>query len=83
VVKILIGRDDVNPDKADHKGQTPLCCAAHNGHEEVVKMLLAQDGVNPNKPDKYGSTPLWLAAMYHHAGVVALLRQTSAGLSTA
>lgn len=32
VVKILLGRGDVNPNKSDNGGKTPLGCAAQNGH---------------------------------------------------
>ena len=57
MVKILLGRDEVNPDKPDHYGRTPLCCAALNGHEGVVKMLLERDGVNPDKLDNGDQIP--------------------------
>jgi len=40
VVEILLGRDDVEPDKPDNYGQAPLLQAARNGHEGVVKLLL-------------------------------------------
>ena len=34
VVKLLLERDDVNPDAADEYGRTPLCEAIENGHRE-------------------------------------------------
>jgi len=40
VVKILLGREEVNPDKPDNSGRTPLTHAASSGHEGVVKILL-------------------------------------------
>src|SRR5205807_3311237 len=43
VVKILLGRDDVNPNTPDKYGQTPLSCAVWSGHEGVVKILLGRD----------------------------------------
>ena len=43
-MKLLLARDDVNPDKPDVCGKTPLCKATHNGHEGVVKLLLREDG---------------------------------------
>ena len=73
VVKILLGRDEVNPDKQDHYGRTPLCCAALNGHEGVVKMLLERDDVNPDKPDNYDQTPLYFAARSGCERVVKIL----------
>ena len=73
MVKILLGREDVDPDKLSQSGETPLWWAAVNGHEGVVEVLLRRDGVNPNKPNKYGQTSLWCATRRGHAGVVALL----------
>ena len=58
VVKILLGRSDVNPDKPGRFGQTPLLRAASNGHGGVVKILLERDDVNPNELDRYVYTPL-------------------------
>ena len=41
VAKILLGREGVNPDKADTQyGQTPLSWVAECGHEGMVKILL-------------------------------------------
>ena len=75
VVKILLAREDIDPDQADTKyGQTPLSWAAENGHERVVKMLLERKDVNPGHPDTlYGRTPLGWAAEYGQAGVVKIL----------
>jgi len=73
VVGILLGRDDVNPDKQDNDGTTPLWRAVSGGHEGVVKILLGRDDVNPDKPDNYGETPLWRAASKEHEGVVKML----------
>ena len=36
VVKLLLEREDVNPDSLDEVGRTPLSYAAGNGHEGVV-----------------------------------------------
>jgi len=73
VVKILLGRHDINPDKPDNDGETPLLRGASRGHEVVVKMLLGRDDVNPDKPDNYGQTPLSWAAANGHDGVVKML----------
>jgi len=62
VVKILLGRDEVNPDKPDKFGQTPLICAAENGREGVVKILLGCDDVGLDKPDNLYRIPLWRAS---------------------
>jgi len=73
VVEILLGRDDVNPDKPDNYGQTPLWQAGMNGHEGVLKLLLRRDDVNPDKPANNGITPLSRAAFQGHEGVVEIL----------
>jgi len=73
VVKILLRRREVNPDKADDDGQTPLFFAAQNGHEGVVKTLLGQEEVNPDKPDRWGQTPLSIAAQNGYEGLLKIL----------
>jgi len=72
-VKILVEREEVNPDKADKWGITPLSDAASNGHEGVVKILLEREEVNPDKPNDSGRTPLSYAAKNGHEGVVKIL----------
>ena len=73
VVKLLLGREEVNPDKPDNYGRTPLSFAVKNGREGVVKLLLGREEVDPDKPDNNGRTPLWFAAVNGHEGVVKLL----------
>jgi len=77
VVKMLLERRDVDPNRADTKyGRTPLAWAAGHGYERVVKMLLERRDVNPNQVDtKYGQTPLSLAARGGHEGIVKMLLQ--------
>ena len=73
VVEILLGREEVNPDKADKWGNTPLSDAACNGHEGVVKIVLEWDEVNPDRAVKWNQTPLPLASLRGHEGVVKIL----------
>jgi len=73
VVKTLLGRSDVDPNKADHDGRTPLWRAALAWHEGVVKLLLGRDDVIRDRPDLSGRTPLSWAALKGHEGVVKLL----------
>jgi len=68
-----LGGQEVNPDKPDDDGRTPLSVATWNGHEGVVKILLGREEVNPDKPDNDGQTPLPHAARRGHERVVALL----------
>jgi len=75
IVKLLLGREDVNPDIQDTvNGQTPLWWAVGNGHEAVVKLLLEREDVNPNTPDMFfGQTPLSWAVKNGRDGIVKLL----------
>ena len=72
VVKMLLGRGDVNPDKPGKDGQTPLPWAAEYGHAGMVDILLGRDDINPDKPDKLGGTPFWHASKHVHPGVIML-----------
>jgi len=74
VVKMLLEREDVNPDAGTIYGRSPLSWAAKSGHEGVVKMLLEREDVNPNQADRiYGQTPLSRAAGSGHEGVLKTL----------
>jgi len=75
VVRILLGRMDVNPDRADKCGRTPLSWAAEYGYEESVRMLLERDDVNPNTADKSGRTPLSWAAKNGYEKIVEMISQ--------
>jgi len=50
VVKILLRRDDVDPDRTENRGRTPLWSAARGGHTGVVALL------------KSRGPPAWLEA---------------------
>jgi len=73
VVKMLLARGEVVPDKANKLGRTPLLDAARNGHEEVVKLFLGREEVNPNTLDEGGETSLFNAVVSGHEGVVKIL----------
>jgi len=75
VVRILLGREGVNPDQPDtFYGRTPLLWAVKKGREGVVKMLLERREVNPDQTDpKSGQTPLSWAAEKGHEGLVKML----------
>ena len=73
VVEILLGRNDVNPEKPNVFGKTPLCYAAEYGHEGVMKILLGRDDIYPETPSSYGQTPLCYAASNGHEGMVKML----------
>ena len=74
VVKILLEREDINPDQPDtHFHRTPLSWVAQNGHQGVVSILLERGDVNPNQTDTSGATPIWWAAGNGHEKVVSIL----------
>ncbi|KAF5576103.1 ankyrin repeat [Fusarium pseudoanthophilum] len=74
VVKLLVARDDVDPNSNDrlYRG-TPISWAARNGHAAVVKVLLEKEGVLADHADTRKRTPLSFAAENGHAEVVKLL----------
>ena len=61
-LRLLLGQEDVNPNSSSDSGQTPLLCAAENGHDGIVKLLLMREDVNPDSLNEFGRTPLSLAA---------------------
>jgi len=77
VVEILLGRDDVEPDKPDNWDRTPLACVASNGHVGVAEILLRRGDVKSNQLmelcDESCITPLMWAAENGHVGVVEIL----------
>ena len=73
VVKLLLERENVDPNLVDTNGNGPLGCAAANGHEGVVKLLLKRENVDPNFADTNGNGPLGWATVSGHEGVVKLL----------
>ena len=73
VVKLLLQREGVDPDRPGSHDSTALSWAANNGHERVVELLLGRKDVDPNRPDKNDRTPLGCAAVGGHVGVVKLL----------
>jgi len=70
---MLLRRGEVNPDKPENEGRTPLSYAAADGKEEVAKMLLGRGEVDPDKLDNEGRTPLSYAAKYRYGEVVKML----------
>jgi len=73
VVKLLLEREDVDPNLPNRDGDTPLGCAAITGYDGVVKLLLERLNVDPNHQCMNGLTPLGWAAGHGHEGVVKLL----------
>ncbi|PWW74889.1 hypothetical protein C7212DRAFT_281865, partial [Tuber magnatum] len=59
-IKILLQREDVNPNTVDTKGRTPLSLALSKGHHTAVRILQERDNVNsgPAGPAGQASVPL-------------------------
>jgi len=72
-MKILLGDEQVSPDKQDDYGRTPLSNAAWNGHDGSVKILLEREEASPDKSDIRDQTPLSCAASGGHEEVVKTL----------
>ena len=53
ILKTLLERTDIYPDKADQRNDTLLWFAARNKHEQVVRMLLKQDDANPDQVNQF------------------------------
>jgi len=74
VVKLLLTRNDIDPNIHSHDGLTALRIAASGGCEGIVKLLLAWGPIDLNSTDPlYGRRALGHAACNGHKGVVELL----------
>jgi len=47
-VKVLLEREEFNPDKPDNYGQTPLSLATKKGHTRVAALLQSRKAVTPS-----------------------------------
>ncbi|KAK4180059.1 ankyrin repeat-containing domain protein [Triangularia setosa] len=71
---------EVDLDKNDKDGRTPLSHAAGKGHAAIVKFL-CQEGANISSTDHYGWTPLSRAAANGHTAIVKFLCQEGANIN--
>ena len=53
MVELLLERDDVNPNKPNRAGRTPLRGATRKGHKGIVKLLLGREDLDPDNPNSY------------------------------
>uniref|UniRef100_A0A8C2U1Z0 Ankyrin repeat and sterile alpha motif domain containing 3 n=1 Tax=Coturnix japonica TaxID=93934 RepID=A0A8C2U1Z0_COTJA len=79
VVQECIQRGDVDLNKKNCGGWTPLMYASYIGHDTVVHLLL-EAGVNVNIPTPEGQTPLMLASSCGNESVAYFLLQQGAEL---
>lgn len=70
-------KQDVDINKQDPSGRTPLMLASYNGHMEVVRFLLENEA-DPNATDNQGRTPLTFAASGSFPETVEILLENGA-----
>jgi uncharacterized protein len=58
IIKFLLNRDDVDHNRPDSRGNTPLFYSIARKHLSVVDMLLQKDGIDVNARNIVGSTAL-------------------------
>ena len=74
IVKLLLARDDVNPNAVNEGFWTPLHFAALYGREDMTRLLMAQSNIDLKSPDRlFGRTALYVAVQHGHESVVRLL----------
>ncbi len=64
MVTLLLAGDRLDPNIANHSGDTALMVAAINEHASVVTVLLADKRVDPNIANQYDVTALTWASAY-------------------
>ncbi len=72
-LRVLLAREEVDPNRTDKGTTAPLHLAAHFGWEHIARALLERPDINANVTDLTGSTPLVLAATRGHLHIVRLL----------
>ena len=76
-LRILLEEADLELDRADRWGVTPLQHAARHGHVECIEILLAA-GADPSKQSADGSTALHMAVAQDQIQCVRALLQSAA-----
>ncbi|KAH1183631.1 hypothetical protein KIL84_014247, partial [Mauremys mutica] len=79
VVQECIQREELDLNKRNCGGWTPLMYASYIGHDTIVHLLL-EAGVNVNVPTPEGQTPLMLASSCGNESVAYFLLQQGAEL---
>ncbi|KAI9764627.1 MAG: hypothetical protein M1839_005795 [Geoglossum umbratile] len=84
VVRLILGRDEVNVDIQDpnsgdiipeNNGRTSLSWAAQSGELDLMRLLLDQQNVEPNIANTNQKTPLSYAAEEGHDEIIRLLME--------
>ncbi|KAH2484067.1 hypothetical protein KXV28_003703 [Aspergillus fumigatus] len=75
IMRLLLTKEDLDPNVADHQKWTPLCWAASQGDVEMVDLLLTRPEIRINGVEGEEVPPLCLAAREGHTQVVRRLLQ--------
>ena len=81
VLRLLIDAE-VNVNKADSDGDTPLGWAAMKGHLECVKLLLATEVINIDSLNKQGLSALYFSILNGHRECAIALVEAHAAVNT-
>ncbi|RPA88877.1 hypothetical protein L873DRAFT_1602080, partial [Choiromyces venosus 120613-1] len=73
VLRILLQRQDADPNLENWNGWTQLSWAVGLGKTSIVKMSLEQVDVNPKLVENDGWTPQGRARVHGHKDIVALI----------
>ncbi|KAK4938356.1 hypothetical protein LTR10_021155 [Elasticomyces elasticus] len=74
VVRLLLGRKDVEVNIEDEHSRTALHLAAEYGHENIVSQLLERPGIRTDIRDRTGFSAYDLAEKGGHEGIMKLLK---------
>ena len=77
-MKVLLTAKDINVNRADEYGYTPLFIASLQGNANTVKVLLAAKDINVNQSNMFGKTPLDTATLNNHKEIIQLLKDSGA-----
>ena len=73
LVKMQLGRPDIEVNTTDERGRTPLSRAAMTRHEGIFRMLLERREIDVNGKDYGGNTPLHRAVCARNEANLRLL----------
>merc|ERR1712187_463485 len=72
-VEEILSNKEVDINGRDNVGDTPLMCAADNGHLNIVRRLLQHPEMDVNAPGRIGFTPLMIAVVCNYLAIVRTL----------
>ena len=73
IMKLLLGRADIDVNLRDSIGYTPLNRAVKYNHTSIVELLLNCVDIDVNLGEECGDTPLHTAVNHNHTSIVKLL----------